>query len=228
MRVLPLSCLLLLALSAVGPVADADEKASGETTSAQAAEASSHDSAAADADSGHAEAGHDAHGGGHETGVPGFKADLALWSLVVFVCFLFVLRKAAWGPLIEGLDKRESGIRNSIAQAEESHRKAKALLAEYDVKLKNAEQTVQGMIAEAKRDAERTSQDLIAAAQKEVNAIRERAREDIGQARDAALAEVFTTLNSQIVQATEHVLGRTMTDGDQDRLVREALAGVSR
>lgn len=172
----------------------------------------------------------DPHGqGASDTGVPmKFTADLALWSLIVFVLFLVVLKKLAWLPLIEGLDKRESGIRQAISDAEEGRRKAHALLAEYEQKLKKAEQTVQEMVAEAKRDAERTSQDLIAGAQREVEAIRERARDDIRQAKDTALSEIFTQINSQVVLATEHVLGRALQNGDQDRLVGQALAEISR
>ena len=164
-----------------------------------------------------------------ESGVPiGFKLDLALWSLVVFVLFLFVLKKFAWAPMIEGLDKREAGILKAISDAEEGRRKSQALLAEYDQKLKAAEQTVQAMVAEARRDAERTSQDLKADAQREVEAIRDRAKDDIRQAKDTALTEVFTQMNSQILRATEHVLGRALQDVDQDRLVGEALSKISR
>ena len=163
------------------------------------------------------------------SGVPiGFERDLALWSLVVFVLFLFVLKKFAWAPMIEGLDKREAGILKAISDAEDGRRKSQVLLAEYDQKLKAAEQTVQAMVAEARRDAERTSQDLKADAQREVEAIRDRAKEDIRQAKDTALTEMFTQMNSQILQATEHVLGRVLQDVDQDRLVGEALAKISR
>lgn len=169
--------------------------------------------------------GHD----GHESGPPmAFTADLALWSLIVFVSFLFVLKKFAWGPMIEGLDKREEGIRKAIADAEDGRRKSQAMLAEYEQKLKAAEKTVQEMVAEARRDAERTSQDLIASAQKEVNLIRERSRDEIRQATDTALSEVFSQINSQVLRATEHVLGRALGDQDEDRLVAEALAEVSR
>lgn len=189
-----------------------------------------HAEAAAPAE-GHAATGGDAHGADapHETGIPmSFQKDLALWSLVTFLCFLFVMKKFAWAPMIAGLDARESGIKRAIAEAEEGRRKSQALLAEYDQKLKAAERTVQEMVAEAKRDAERTGQDLIAAAQKEVNALRDRAKDDIRQARDSALSEVFATMNSQVLLATEHVLGRSLNDGDQDRLVSEALAGIAR
>ncbi len=172
-------------------------------------------------DDGHTQQGH------AESGVPiNFKMDLALWSLIVFVLFLFVLKKFAWAPMIEGLDKREAGILKAISDAEDGRRKSQVLLAEYDQKLKAAEQTVQAMVAEARRDAERTGQDLKASAQREVEAIRDRAKDDIRQAKDTALTEVFTQMNSQILRATEHVLGRAMQDGDQERLVGEALAKI--
>src|SRR5436309_168248 len=59
-----------------------------------------------------AAASHDAESGGHGAadhaeGVPlSFKADLALWSLIVFIVFLIVLKKFAWGPLSAALNKR--------------------------------------------------------------------------------------------------------------------------
>jgi len=165
----------------------------------------------------------------HDTTVPlKWKADLAFFSLITFLLFVFVLGKFAWGPMIKGLDSREAGIQKAISDAEESRRKSHAMLADYDQRLKAAEQTVQAMVAEARRDAERTSQDLLANAQREVEAIKERAKDDIRQAKNTALVEVFTQMNSQVVVATEHVLGRALQDADQDRLVSQALAEIGR
>ncbi len=206
----------VLFLSVPSLADDAESPASAEAGHVDSAEHS--DDHAADGE--HAADGH------HETGVPGFTRDLALWSLVTFVCFLFVLKKAAWGPLIEGLDKRESGIRAMIAEAEDNQRKSQALLAEYEGKLRDAEQTVAEMVAEAKRDAERTSQDIVAKAQSDVDAMRQRATDEIGRAKDTALSEVFESVNSRIALATEHVLGRTMSNDDQERLVEEALTEI--
>lgn len=205
----------------------ADESAAKDTQTEAAAAGGDHPETAKP-DAGHDGAAHDEHAGDHSGPPLGVKRDLALWSLVVFIGFLFVLKKAAWKPMIEGLDKREAGIRNAIAQAEENQRKSQALLAEYEQKLKAAEEKVQAMVAEAKRDAERTSQDILASAQREVAALKDRARDEINQAKDTALAEVFSSVHSQVVRATEHVLGRAMSDADQDRLVGEALAGVGR
>ena len=189
------------------------------------------DAAAASTSEAGAEEHPEDHGGdhGHPSGVPlAWKADLALFSLITFVLFIVVLGKFAWGPMIQGLDKRELAIQKAIDDAEDGRRKAHAMLAEYEQKLKAAEQTVQSMVAEARRDAERTSQDLVANAQREVGLIRDRAKDDIRQATDTALAEVFTQINSQVVLATEHVLGRALDEADQDRLISQALAEISR
>lgn len=190
---------------------------------AEEAKASADTPAAADA--AHPEGGHEA----HDTSVPlKWKSDLAFFSLITFLLFVGVLGKFAWGPMIQGLDKREAGIQKAISDAEDNRRKSEAMLAEYQEKLKAAEQTVASMVAEARRDAERTSQDLVASAQKEVGLIRDRAKDEIRQAKDTALAEVFTQINSQVVLATEHVLGRALQDDDQDRLVSQALAEITR
>jgi len=185
--------------------------------------ASADDAVAAESES--ESSGHGDHAA--EGGVPiGFQADLALWSLIVFVLFLFVLAKAAWGPMIEGLDKREAGIRAAIADAQENQRKSQAMLSEYEEKLRGAEQTVAEMVAEAKRDAERTSQDIVTKAEADVESMRVRATSDIQQAKDTALSEVFTSVNSQVAAATERVLGRALSDDDQERLIQEALAEI--
>jgi F-type H+-transporting ATPase subunit b len=170
----------------------------------------------------------DEHGGGHETGLPmNFQSDLALWSLITFLIFLFVMKKMAWGPMIQGLDSREAGIRSAIAEAEENQRKSHALLAEYEGKLRDAEKTVAEMVAEAKRDAERTGQDIVAKAQADVTTLRDRATGEIAQAKDTALSEVFSSVNAQVAAATERVLGRALSNDDQERLIQEALAEIS-
>src|SRR5437867_2617788 len=61
----------------------------------------------------------------------GFKGDLAIWSLVTFLVYLFVLKKAAWQPLISGLDQREAGVKQSLADAEFARGKSEQMLAEH-------------------------------------------------------------------------------------------------
>lgn len=179
-------------------------------------------------DSAKAHAGDEAHDDHADQGVPlGFKGDLALWSLVTFGVFLFVLRKFAWMPMIQGLDTREAGMRQQAAETQQALDKANSLLKEHEAKLAATQDEVREIIAEAKRDAERTGQDLVAAARSEAEATRERAVEEIGRAKDVALKDLFDAMSGQVAGATEHVLGRAVTDGDQERLIDEALQQVA-
>ncbi|MBI1309887.1 F0F1 ATP synthase subunit B [bacterium] len=166
--------------------------------------------------------------GHHEEGVPlSWKTDLVLWSLVTFVLFLIVLKKAAWGPLIAGLDKRESKYRKLLDDARADRDKAMSLLAAHEKKLAEAQKEVTEIIAEARRDAERTKADIVATAQKEAESTRQRALDDIDRARDQAVSALFEHMRANVVIATEKVLARALTDDDRSRLVDEALAEVS-
>lgn len=153
--------------------------------------------------------------------------DTTLWSIVVFVLFLIVLKKAAWGPLVDGLNKREAGYKKLVVDAEADRSSALKMLAEYDAKLKAAEARVDEIIAEARRDAEHTRTEILATAQKDAEATRQRAIDDIERAKNQAIAALFGHMRSNVIFATERVLSRALTDADHLRLVDEALAEVA-
>jgi len=48
----------------------------------------------------------------------GFAADTGVWTLVLFVLLFLVMKKLAWGPMLEGLQKREENIRKAIDEAD--------------------------------------------------------------------------------------------------------------
>ncbi|GDY07586.1 MAG: ATP synthase F0 subunit B [Planctomycetota bacterium] len=168
----------------------------------------------------------EAHAAGESHGkrpVIEWHQDLAIWSLVTFVVYILVLKKAAWGPLIQGLDTRESRMKQQIADAEAARVKAEQMLAEHAKKLDKVQDEVKEILAEARRDAEHTKQDIVATANKEAEATRKRAVEDIEHARDLAMKELFDFVSSNVIGATENVLGRALSDDDQKRLVQDAL-----
>jgi F-type H+-transporting ATPase subunit b len=140
---------------------------------------------------------------------------------------VFVLKKYAWGPLIAGLNKREQQVRQDLADAETARKKAEQMLADHERKLAGVQDEVREIIAEARRDADHTKQDIIATAQKEADASKNRAISEINRAKEAALKELFDTMAAQVADATEYVLGRSVTDQDQNRLINEALSQFS-
>lgn len=189
---------------------------------------------AAAADEPHPEAAHAEHGE-HGGGLPGldplesakgFRGDLMLWSFITFFIFLGILTRFAWVPLRDSLDTREAKIRQDIAAAESHRVKAEAMLRDYEAKLAKSQEEVKQILAEARRDADHAKQEILTTAEKESAAMRHRAVADIERARDQALGELFDFASKNVMQATEQVVGRSLTGSDQERLVREALAGL--
>jgi F-type H+-transporting ATPase subunit b len=180
--------------------------------------------------------GHGAHGaadGDHAAPqskeVPGMipKRDLALWSLVTFVLMMIVLCLFVWPPLMKGLNERERHIRQDIADAEANRLKSEALIAEREAKLATVHEEIRELLTEARRDSERMKTDIIATAQKEADATKHRAIAEIERSRDQALSELFDFVSNNVVGATERVIGRSLSSGDHDRLVSEALSEMN-
>lgn len=156
-----------------------------------------------------------------------FKTDLAIYTFIVFLLLMGILWKFAWGPISDGLDARETKVANDIAKAEEGRVQIEAMLAEHQAKLDAAQDEVREILAEARRDAEHAKQQIMESAQAEAEAMKDRSIAEIARAKDAALDELFQTMSDQIAQATEYVVGRSVTGEDQDRLIQEAMSQFS-
>ncbi|GIX03510.1 MAG: hypothetical protein KatS3mg113_0516 [Planctomycetaceae bacterium] len=170
----------------------------------------------------HAAAHHSDHAGGPDLPM-NWQADLALWSAVTFLVFLFVLSKLAWKPLSQALADREHRIRHHLKEAEDRQRKAEDLLRDYQARLAKVQDEVKEILAEARRDAEHTRQEILTTAQREADTLRQRALNEIRLAKESALHELFTFVSQQVLLTTEKLLGRQLSAEDQDRLVRETL-----
>lgn len=174
------------------------------------------------------------HGDGHEGGsAHGSKnpilwaTDLALWTLIVFLVLLVVLRKFAWGPLTSALDAREEGIRKCIEDAENARLEGQRMLEDHRKKLDAVQDEVRAILEEARREAQHTSQQIQRDAQEEARSIRDRSRREIEQARDQALKEIYDHATQLVTGAASRVIGKELTQDDHQRIIEEALAEFS-
>jgi F-type H+-transporting ATPase subunit b len=179
-------------------------------------------------DHGHDHA-HDEHGHGlgHEgasTAPDEVKGDLAIFTAIVFLLLVVILRKFAWGPIAAGLEKREGHIAHEIASAEKANADAKAMLAEYQKKLDAAQGEVRTILEEARHNAERTHQDLLTKARAEAAAETDRAKREIENAKDAAMRELAQVATDQALALAGKLLQQKLQPADHARLIEESLA----
>ena len=152
-----------------------------------------------------------------------FKADLAIWTFIVFLLLLAILTKFAWGPIVEGLDRREQTIAGSIEEARRIKEEAQKISADYDKKLAAAADEVRAMLDEARRDAEVTKQRIVAEAQSAAADERNRALRDIELAKYDAIHELKQSSVDMAFSLARNVVKRELNSADHASLVQEAV-----
>ncbi len=152
------------------------------------------------------------------------RADLAIWTGVVFVLLFLVLGKFAWGPIADGLEKRESRIAGEIHAAEKANTDAKALLGEYQHKLNAAADEVRQIIEQAKRDAETAGHKIVQKAREEADAEKRRAVADIELATAGALKELAERSANLAVDLAGKIVQQRLSPSEHSTLIREAVA----
>ncbi|REJ65041.1 MAG: ATP synthase F0 subunit B [Planctomycetota bacterium] len=151
-----------------------------------------------------------------------WRADLAIFSAVVFLLLLAILWKFAWGPISQALDRREQNIADNIARAEEAAEEAHKLTSQYEAKLASAAEEVRAMIEEARRDAEHTKQQIVSEAQEAAAAETVRATREIETAKVAALKELADRTTDFSLGLAGQVLQRELSPKEHAQLIERA------
>jgi F-type H+-transporting ATPase subunit b len=148
---------------------------------------------------------------------------LMVWTLVVFIVSMIVLKRAAFPRISEALDKRQHAIEDSIDSAERTRTEAQELLSEYRERLKEAREQADEIVMRARKsgeDHEREAREQAKTAREE---ILEQARRDIQAETARAISELRSEVAELTILATEKVTRKTLDSGDQRRLVEDAL-----
>jgi F-type H+-transporting ATPase subunit b len=151
---------------------------------------------------------------------------LMIWTLIAFGATFLILRRFAFPPIQEALDKRAKAIQSSIDAAETTKREADELLQEYRARLKEAREQADDIVARARHSAETTKDEAKVDAKKYRDELMESTRKDIEAETRRALDEIRKEVANLTVMATEKVTRMSLDDDDHRRLIQEALDEV--
>jgi len=178
-----------------------------------------------------------ASGGGAEGGAGGLspipttlediQEDLAIWTVVVFLVLLLVLGKFAWGPIRDGLSKREQRIADEIASAERSNAEARELLQQYDQRLAASGEEVQQMLQAARRDAEQVGHQIVEKARAEAQAEQRRKLEEIEVAAAGAIKELGEQSATLAVELAGKIVAAKLDPKEHSQLIEQAVTKFS-
>jgi F-type H+-transporting ATPase subunit b len=149
---------------------------------------------------------------------------IMIWTIVVFLISLLILRRAVFPRIGKALDQRAKTISGDIDSAAELRKQADRLLDEYRERLKEARVQSDEIVQRARQTAEAHEHEGKERGQELIAEASERAQREIEAATQRALDDLRKEVADLTVMATEKVTRKTLDEADQRRLVEEALA----
>lgn len=144
-------------------------------------------------------------------------------TLVTFVILIILLKKFAWGPLKEVMDKRERDINNDIDDAEQAKINAQKLEEENRKTLKETQDEVQKILDDAKIQARKQHEEIIHEANEKANGMIETAQSEINSQKERAISDINNQVSELSVLIASKVLRKEISEQDQKELVEKYL-----
>ena len=153
---------------------------------------------------------------------------LIFWTSIVFLLLVFILKKYAWKPILDAVDKRSNSIEDAINAAEQAKASLAQLneerakikkesLADRDALLKDATETKNQIISEAKTMAKEETDKILTSA-----------REVIKTEKLAAITELKNQVAVLSLEIAEKIVkDQLSSDAKQKALVESLVEDVN-
>ncbi|MCT2535091.1 F0F1 ATP synthase subunit B [Aquibacillus koreensis] len=148
------------------------------------------------------------------------------FALVSFLILLALLKKYAWGPLMNKMEERENHIANEIDIAEKNRTEAEKSARDAAEQLKNTRQEAQAIIEDAKKAATEQEQQILEAARQAAERLKKSAQEDIENEKEKAIQALQEQVASLSVQIASKVIEKEINAQDQEKLIAEYIKEV--
>ena len=154
------------------------------------------------------------------------NAGLMVWTTVVFIGLLFVLKKFAFGPLFAAVEAREKALEEAISGAQRDREAAAALLAEQKTALDASRTQAQQIIADGRAVAEKMRADLLDETRRQQGELMEQARRDIEGEKAKAIADLRREAVDLAILGAGKVIEQNLDSAGNRRIVEQFLASL--
>lgn len=152
---------------------------------------------------------------------------LIVWTVLAFLIVLFILKKFAWKPILNGLNERESTIANAIASAEKVKQEMAQLKSENEALLAKAREERSAMLKEAKEIKDKMIQDAKEEAKAQASKIITEANASIHHQKMAALTDIKNQVGKMVVEVSEKILRKELSDkAKQEGYIKELAENI--
>lgn len=152
---------------------------------------------------------------------------LYIWSLVIFLLVLLILKKYAWKPLLDFLDQREKEISDSLAMAESAKADLEKVKEESEKILNEAKNQGKSIVIDSKQKAEDSANKILNDAQAKSDEFVLDAKKKIDVEKKKAIKEIKEEVVGLSLDLASQVLQRNVKDEDNNKFVDSSLKAMN-
>jgi F-type H+-transporting ATPase subunit b len=152
--------------------------------------------------------------------IPGLG--LIFWTLLAFLVVFLILKKFAWPAIINGLNERERTIADSLASAEKIRAEMTLMKSENEALLAQAREERAGMLKDARNTSDKMIADAKEKARTEYDKILADAQNAIQLQKNAVLTDLKNQVGALVIEVAEKVLRKELSDkSTQENYIKE-------
>ena len=151
---------------------------------------------------------------------------LMVWTAVVFIILLVVVKRYAFGPIIGAVEAREKALEKAIADAKTDRDEAARLLAEQRAGIQTARNEAQKLIVEGRQVGEKIRGEMIEETRAQQQEMLERARREIESEKVRAIAELRREAVDLAIAGASKVIEKNLDDSSNRRIVESFLSSI--
>lgn len=132
---------------------------------------------------------------------------------------MFLVKKFLLDKVLAVLDQRRAAADKEISEAEQAKQEALSIKNTYEENMLRAKEEAGQLLARAQHTANQRSEAIVLEAEQQAVQIRQKAVADIAQEKKKAINEAKDEISDMAMAIATKVVGRTITEEDQSRLV---------
>lgn len=153
---------------------------------------------------------------------------LIIWTIITFLILLTLLKKFAWKPIINALERREQHIHDLVEKAEKKAQEAEFIASENKKKIEEAEMKSALILKEARELGEKIKSEIIERANQQARHMLEQAKAEIEREKEAALIRLRSEVADLAILAAKKVVGDTLDENLHKKLIDSYLDELPR
>jgi F-type H+-transporting ATPase subunit b len=150
------------------------------------------------------------------------------WSVIVFILLIIVLWRFVLKPVNRIIAKRQEEIEESVNIADKQKLEAQEFVEGQKLQLEAAKKEARQIIEDSKTAARKIKEEIEEKANEKSRIILDSALEEIRAERDRSVVAVKNQIVEIAMDATERIIGKSLSEEEHKKLIEESLKEVQR